>query len=720
MATACLLLLLCPPPGWCSRSPPSLQGGRDYRLAREGLPRPGHTPRQPRLEAGQLTAVIDVAEDVDQSPDSAGDYTHASLTKPGMPADFTLCGAFRTEAWTQGLTSALLFSINGEDGRLWGYVWMGASSSYTTYFVAPANDVRLLVKKDRAWFPLTWTLVCMSLDTVSGRVILVVDGQVIEVSSHQEAMEADENRPTDLHMALGYSLDPWGFVEEFSGQYSNINIFSSPLSKERMVAMTQAGGKDCGAPGDFLSWEEAQWQLHSKARLQMVGELEGPCRRESQVFVYTADFEYHSQCMQHCQKMGKGRSPALSTLQELETLQTELHAITPNLKDLPWLWLSATDGQKEGVWRDYYTGKQLQDYAKPWHPGHDARNGDTYNCLSMYTDTPDDEAWGESTCQNTESSRMGCPCHYNLQPILLLRGLCGGKDSKLDKQFTPKQPAGTPNDMILMGDVSTRIQYNENSSQWVMTDSRSKLTAVSRASKVSYVLGKHKWTVTGDVYDCHEGQPYTTFLKLSGCSKGEFTCNDGQCVTMEQRCDQLPDCRDKSDERGCQLLVIEEGYNKNVPPITSVSETDRTVLAVSVDISISLLKIVSMEEVQHKIDFQFGIILEWKDNRVTFNNLKDATSLNALTEEDIGRLWLPYVIYANTDMKEAVQLEEGLDTTIVVTREGNFTRSGIEVTDETEVFEGKENKLSMYQTYTKSFQCLYNLQKYPFDTQVRY
>ena len=81
-------------------------------------------------------------------------------------------------------------------------------------------------------------------------------------------------------------------------------------------------------------------------------------------------------------------------------------------------------------------------------------------------------------------------------------------------------------------------------------------------------------------------------------------------------------------------------------------------------------------------------------------------------------LWLPYVIYANTDMKEAVQLEDNLDTTIVISREGNFNRNGVDEIDETEIFEGKDNSLSMYQTYTKSFQCLYNLQKYPFDTQV--
>ena len=275
--------------------------------------------------------------------------------------------------------------------------------------------------------------------------------------------------------------------------------------------------------------------------------------------------------------------------------------------------------------------------------------------------------------------------------------------------------------MFFQGFSHTQIRYNDSSKVWVMTHAlKPGLRAESKASKVSYVLGKHEWTVTGEVYECHGGQPYTTFLKLSGCSMGDFTCDSGQCVRIEQRCDQLPNCRDESDERGCQLLLVKDGYNKNVPPITSVSDTNMTLVAAPVHISISLLKIVSMEEVQHKIDFQFGIILKWKENRVNYNNLKTETSLNALTEDNIRKLWLPYVVYANTDMKEAVQLQDGVvDTTVVVSKEGNFIYSGGSVIDEMQSFEGKDNTLAMYQTYTKSFQCLYKLQKYPFDTQVR-
>ena len=109
-----------------------------------------------------------------------------------------------------------------------------------------------------------------------------------------------------------------------------------------------------------------------------------------------------------------------------------------------------------------------------------------------------------------------------------------------------------------------------------------------------------------------------------------------------------------------------------------------------VRISIVLMKIVRIEEVDHKIEFQFGIVLEWPEIRALFFNLKFKSSLNALTDDEIHQLWLPYVIYDNTDMKEVVQLEEGTKTTVTVSRQGGFTRSGLEV----EIFEGERSSSS--------------------------
>ena len=71
----------------------------------------------------------------------------------------------------------------------------------------------------------------------------------------------------------------------------------------------------------------------------------------------------------------------------------------------------------------------------------------------------------------------------------------------------------------------------------------------------------------------------------------------------------------------------------------------------------------------------------------------------------------------NTDFNEAVRLE-GVDSKVFINREGDFTRADIHSVDEVEIFQGKENRITMVQTYSKKFHCTYLLQNFPFDTQV--
>ena len=192
-------------------------------------------------------------------------------------------------------------------------------------------------------------------------------------------------------------------------------------------------------------------------------------------------------------------------------------------------------------------------------------------------------------------------------------------------------------------------------------------------------------------------------------------------VKMGQRCNQLPNCRDKSDEVGCKILILDPEYNKRVPPIIPASLVDDSLIPIQVMISMKLLKVVAIEEEDHSIELQFQITLEWKENRATYQNLKMESYLNALSMEDINRLWLPLVVYTNTDQQKTTRLGENWEwsTNILVKREGEFERSGYEVLDETEIFKGSENSLSMVQSYTHQFQCVYQLENYPFDTQVQ-
>ena len=100
--------------------------------------------------------------------------------------------------------------------------------------------------------------------------------------------------------------------------------------------------------------------------------------------------------------------------------------------------------------------------------------------------------------------------------------------------------------------------------------------ATSNAKRTSLLLGPHKWTLHNDSKLCSIFKTYTTELKLTGCSKEDFTCSDGSCVPMTQRCDGKNDCSDETDESECKAFVQSIGYNRDAapPPLPNDKQLD--------------------------------------------------------------------------------------------------------------------------------------------------
>ena len=59
------------------------------------------------------------------------------------------------------------------------------------------------------------------------------------------------------------------------------------------------------------------------------------------------------------------------------------------------------------------------------------------------------------------------------------------------------------------------------------------------------------------------------------------------------------------------------------------------------------------------------------------------------------------------------------DTELTLTREGDYIGSPASNVEEINIFEGQYNRITFAQVYSKVFKCTYQLQLYPFDTQVR-
>ena len=136
-----------------------------------------------------------------------------------------------------------------------------------------------------------------------------------------------------------------------------------------------------------------------------------------------------------------------------------------------------------------------------------------------------------------------------------------------------------------------------------------------------------------------------------------------------------------------------------------------------VDVSTSIRNVIDISEVNHIIELKFDILMEWYEYRVDYQNLKTVKALNTLTDEELRSLWIPYIIFQNTDDDEAVELD-GVRSRVFIIRESDFQRSGMEIAEEIEIFSGASNKLTIGQTYSKQFHCTYLLHYFPFDTQV--
>ena len=385
--------------------------------------------------------------------------------------------------------------------------------------------------------------------------------------------------------------------------------------------------------------------------------------------------------MEHCKKLGS-RSPPVRTLQEWQNVTKEIELLTGNKYNHDfWLALRLENNTKdeqspEGVWRDYYTGEPLDNFTKPW-----MKHDDGGNFVRMtYSEIENETMSWQWNRNKYKSNPVGCLCQ---KTVLKLRGLClesaFRSQTKLRGiQYVPQQCTElscsdqSPLDSFFVGGLFTKIATEND--KWKLTIPQYDVYAVSEAPESSYALGKHTWNIFND--ECRNGS-YKTKLKLTGCKDSEYTCDDGHCVRMTQRCDQIPNCKDGSDEEGCQLVVLNKGYNKDVPPFIMESYSYQQIIPVDVNVSIELFNVMSINEVENTIDLKFEIQLEWFDHRHTYNNLKENRFfLNALNETDLTRIWLPLIVYQNTDQLETTRLGwiSEWSSSVMIIRRGNFER----------------------------------------------
>ena len=656
----------------------------------------------------KITTVLSHDQNIFDSEPPKAILSHGTLAS--LPPAFTICSTIMAP-FIHDLNDVLeFFCMLGENGIcLWGIAtrvqfFVTNKGIETTYNYGKGWRDLENHGKDFHAFSHQWIKHCGALNRSTGLYQAVVDGILVANQTLSERFLA--NMPTNLNekIVLGalYEYGTGNWVPT-KNKVTNLNIFSTAHSLELMRQNTMS--RKCIDDGDYLAWNDMKWTLYGQAVFETVDQQE-TCMGQPPMVVYPASMHQLS-CMRLCENLGS-RAPSIITVEEWLAIENFLQ----HYDEFGVLWVAIDDEEKEGEWRDHYTG-QVMNHPQAWLPG--KPNGVEHENHAVLLKN----ASGMIGIDDSQDDyKYACMCENRPQSYLKLRGLC--KDSAIDTYYLPKNNLTDIRQLRLIG-LHTAIEFDQVSDLWKLSVAESNVTALSKTTHTSLALGKYNWTVNGDKA-CNKvinSDSYTIELKMSGCKDGQFTCNDGQCVSMDKRCDQLPNCRDKSDEKNCRILVLEDGYNKNIPPITSGKKEEK--IPVNVNTSIDIFKLVDINEEDYSIEIQFQITLVWKENRATYQNLKEDESLNALTQKDIQELWLPEVIYENTDQKDTTRLGVAWEwkTDVQVKRGGSLLASGLEIVDETSFYQGNESSLIMSQTYTHGFQCQYDFIWYPFDTQVK-
>ena len=192
--------------------------------------------------------------------------------------------------------------------------------------------------------------------------------------------------------------------------------------------------------------------------------------------------------------------------------------------------------------------------------------------MTMYIDGRDPD-FTYQKCKRKIIGRV--ICEFAKFPNIHIKGLC--EESKIDRSFQLIDPsAGERKNFsvftfrtvhcfpLFSGDERRKwagptgwvLAYYSQETVWKITNIMNPNNTFTLTSQDNLPVGRRPWFLSKS--SCNQGLNEERVLLLSTCTPGlQFTCDNGECIDIVNRCDGLVQCNDQSVEKACILAYTD-------------------------------------------------------------------------------------------------------------------------------------------------------------------
>ncbi|XP_064095797.1 uncharacterized protein LOC135207858 isoform X2 [Macrobrachium nipponense] len=225
---------------------------------------------------------------------------------------------------------------------------------------------------------------------------------------------------------------------------------------------------------------------------------------------------------------------------------------------------------------------------------------------------------------NPNSPENSCVCRIKKQRYVRMFGVPEDMEYQVDSFYKlhlykgSNQLQGLQNSYINYSDSEWRLQtkgLNEN------------VVLMQVPSTSDYLpLGRKSWIVSNE----HK----SVKLLLTSCDRHQFTCDSGDCISLNLRCDTYRDCLDGSDEENCLPAPSSALSGIVGPPLNSLSISG----------SVLFNNIPEVNVDKNFFSATMWINTTWRDERLYLLNLRNRTDTILKAHLFNYNIWSPKLV----------------------------------------------------------------------------